>query len=153
MRRAIMLFVVILLLGGGGIAVWKVGLPYLAEREAAAAAAAPAPERRFLALEPFMVPLIREGVVTQHLTLSIELEVRDDDGVLLIEARTPQLRDAFLTELYGLYALRYVQEHLGNLQFTKDRLIAAGNHVLGQEIVTDILITGIETRKLQRRGA
>jgi hypothetical protein len=152
MRRALLIFVAILLLGGGGIAFWKVGLPYLAEREAAAAAAAPAPERRYVALEPFMVPLIREGVVTQHLTLAIELEVRDDAALLLIEGRIPQLRDAFLTELYGLYALRYVQEHLGDLQFTKDRLIRAGNGLLGEEVVTGILITGIETRSLRRRG-
>ncbi|MEX2628826.1 MAG: hypothetical protein WD341_02730 [Tistlia sp.] len=150
MRRAILLFLVILLLGGGGIAFWKVGLPYLQEREAESAATAPAPQPLFVTLDPFMVPMIRGGVVTRHLTLAIKLEVRDDAGLLLVEGRIPHLRDRLLRELYGLYALRYVQEHARELDYTKERLMKAGNELLGEPVVIDVLVTGIENREFQR---
>ncbi len=151
MKRALLLFFVILLLGGGGIGVWKVGLPYLEERKAKEAAEAPPPAPRYVTLEPFIVPLIRQGVVTEHLTLAVKLEVRDE-GLDLLEGRIPELRDAFITELYGLYALRYVQEHRDNLDYTKKRLIKAGNALFGKEVVTGVLVTGIETRSVRRRG-
>ena len=152
MKRALFLFLVILLLGGGGIGVWKFGLPYLEERKAKEAAEAPPPAPRYVTLDPFIVPLIRQGVVTEHLTLAVKLEVRDDGGLDLLEGRIPELRDAFITELYGLYALRYVQEHRDNLDYTKKRLIKAGNALLGRQVLTGVLVTGIETRSVRRRG-
>lgn len=150
MKRAVLLFLVILLLGGGGIAVWKVGLPWLEQRRAEEAANAPPPTPSYVTLDPFIVPLIREGVVTRHLTLAIKLEVRDDESLAELEGRIPELRDAFLSELYGLYSLRYVQEHAEELDFTKQRLIKAGNSLLGREVVTGILVTGIQVRRLGR---
>ncbi|SMF20857.1 flagellar FliL protein [Tistlia consotensis] len=152
MRKAIILFLVILLLGGGGIALWKVGLPYLAEQKKQEAAARPAPAPKYVTMAPFIVPMIREGVVTEHVTLAIKLEVGGDVAITDLQNRLPQLRDAFITELYSLYSLRYVQEHVDDIQFTKQRLLKVGNKLLGGNVLTAILVTGIETRKLGRRA-
>lgn len=152
MRKALILFLAILLLGGGGLALWKFGLPYLnQDQQQAGAKPAPAVAPHYVTLEPFIVPMIREGVVTEHVTLAIKLEVNGAIPVATLENRIPQLRDAFITELYGLYSLRYVQEHADDLQFTKQRLLKIGNKLLGDNVLTAILVTGIQTRKLSRR--
>lgn len=148
MKRALLLFFAILLLGGGGIAVWKVGLPWLEQRRAEEAANAPPPAPAYVALDPFIVPLIREGVVTRQLTLAIQVEVRDEKALAELEGRIPELRDAFLSELYGLYSLRYVQEHADDLDFTKQRLIKAGNSLLGREVVTGVMVNGLQVRRV-----
>ena len=152
MRRALIVCFAILLFGGGAIAFWKVGLPYLEAGQAEqAAAVSTTATPMYVTLPAFVVPLIREGVVTRHLTLGIQVEVQGQKAFDALQGRLPVLTDAFLTELYSLYSLRYVQEHAEELQLAKRRLLEAGERVLGPGVLSGVLVTGVEVRKLDRR--
>ncbi len=97
-------------------------------------------------LDPFVVPILREGRVIQHLTLILKIEfttpvVRDH-----IKEIMPRLRDSLLTELHGVLAFRHVNEHEEILPVVRERLARAGNEVFGPGQVNAVLVVGMSRR-------
>lgn len=139
MKRLIILFVLLLLLGGGGggVAYWWF---VLRGAEPEVAAAPPVLKFEYVELTPFVVPIIRERQVTQHLTVKVVLQVVAGTGVARTKALRPRLTDAFLSELHGLYDKRFVQDSADAVPILSKRLRQVGARVLGPGVIEDVLV-------------
>jgi hypothetical protein len=142
MKRVLVPILLLVLLAGGGYAGWTWGKPVLErmKEERQKAAAAPL----YVTLEPLVVPVIENGTVTRHLQIALSVEVAGLSGDARLRNALPRVVDAFTTELYGLMALRFVREGGVDMPLVKQRLLLAASRELGDGVMTDILIRGVE---------
>ena len=145
MKRPVFLILLMLLLVGGGAGVWQFGKPLLDDLLPKDEPILK--ETLFVTLDPLVLPVIRNGHVVEHITLGLQLEVLGLDSEIRLRDNLPKLRDAFVTELYGLMGLRYVQEKRGQLPLVKERLQLVSDRVLGPGVVRNVLINGIDNRR------
>ncbi|MEE8506058.1 MAG: hypothetical protein V3S40_07540 [Kiloniellales bacterium] len=101
---------------------------------------------RFIKLESIVFPIIREGRVILHLTLTVAVELDQPMEAIEVKKLIPVLRDAVFTELHGIYSLRYVQERGYDLPIVNDRLRQITERVLGSGIVKSVQIRGLSKR-------
>jgi hypothetical protein len=148
MKRLLIPLILLLLLAGGGYAGWIYGKPMLEKMQAERAKAAAAP--LYVSMDPLVVPVIENNVVTHHLTISISLEVAGQAASEKLREGMPRIVDAFNSELYGLLAIRFVREGGLELPLVKKRLLVAGERELGPGVVTDVLIRGVDRGKGQQ---
>jgi flagellar basal body-associated protein FliL len=147
--RIVILIVVawILLLGGGGAAWWFLLGPG-AERTSEMIAEANKPAPVFLPVEPpLVISLIQESEVTHHVTMGVTLQLANDQYIDATVSRMPLLRDALLTELHSLFALRLVRNAGFESALVKQRLLLICEHQLGKGVVFDILLREVERRQ------
>jgi len=151
MKKLVILLVLFLLLGGGGGASWWFFLreapdegadPEIAEAESTSLI----PTSQIVRLDPIILPVIREGRVTLHITAVVVLELTEAMDQSELFALSDPLRNAMLSELYGIYAVRYVQERGYNLPAVRSRLAIAAEGVLGAGTVKTIRLQDINTR-------
>jgi flagellar basal body-associated protein FliL len=104
-------------------------------------------DREYYTLQPFTVPIVRDGRIARHVSLLVTLETRglaNKDKIL--EARK-RLRDSFLRDLHGVMSIRRKDGRSFKTSVLKKRLMAVSKRVLGEDIVRDILIeTAFERR-------
>lgn len=148
MLRLFLLILLVLAVAGGGLGVWWFGvrgepIPYL---EAKAEAAETAPEPVFVELDPLSIPVMEQGQVIDMVTLVVSVEMTGNSGRSAIAARAPKLRDAMLSELHGLYSLRFVRERKDGLDLVKRRLLKASRKVLGDR-VRGIFVQAVDTQQ------
>lgn len=156
MLRLLLLLLLVFALAGGGVGTWYFGIkgepiPGLSEQERAGQGA-PADEAafadakdEFVPMDPLSFPIMQEGRVTKLMTMKFKLRVAGGDGISAVANNRAQLRDAFLTELHGLYALKFVRENDDQLNFIKERLVKAGRQVIGRKL------RGVEYKAIQGR--
>ena len=97
-------------------------------------------DAEYYTLQPFTVPIVRDGRIARHVSLLVTLETRgvaNKDKIL--EARK-RLRDSFLRDLHGVMAIRRKDGRPFKTSVLKKRLMAVSKRVLGADIVRDILI-------------
>ena len=97
-------------------------------------------DAEYYTLQPFTVPIVRDGRIARHVSLLVTLETRgvaNKDKIL--EARK-RLRDSFLRDLHGVMAFRRKDGRPFKTSVLKKRLMAVSKRVLGADIVRDILI-------------
>ena len=99
--------------------------------------------RRFIEFEPLILPIIREGQVTLHLTVGLAVELVEPRPALEIVSIQRPLRDALLSALHAVFALRYIQEQGFEHPLVRQRLTLAGERVLGPGSVKAILLRHI----------
>ncbi len=152
MQRFIILFFLILFVAVGGAAGWWF-LTTDNRSEVAKQTAALEEEEagliestRFIKLESIVLPIIREGRVILHLTLTVAVELDQPMEKTEVTALMPLLKDAVFTELHGIYSLRYVQERGYDLPIVNDRLFQITERVLGSGIVKSVQIRGLSKR-------
>lgn len=157
MQRIITIFFLILFVAVGGGAGWWF-LTTDNRSEVAKKTAALEEEEmglieatRFIKLESIVFPIIREGRVILHLTLTVAVELDQPMERTEVTALMPLLKDAVFTELHGIYSLRYVQERGYDLPIINDRLFQITEHVLGSGIVKSVQIRGL-TKRVPRTG-
>jgi hypothetical protein len=136
-----MVAIFVLLLGGGLALWWNLAGP----GDGADRAARLQPGE--LALDPFIVPILQEGRVTHHLTMSLRLELADSRIQKRALALLPRLQDALLRELHGLYSLERVRNLGFDSMLVHERLALASERVLGAGEVTGIALSILENRK------
>jgi flagellar protein FliL len=73
--------------------------------------------------------------------------VADDGDAPEVARRMPLLRDALLTELHGLFALRLVRDAGFESALVKDRLMQICERQLGAGVVTEVLLRELERRQ------
>ena len=156
MKLAIVMVAALVVLGGAGGAGWWFFLREPPAEEAgsetgAAAEAGKGKKKDILRqatfdLEPFILPILREGQVTEHLTLILRLEFHEPQTRPYFKEFAPQLRDAFFSELHGLYAFRHVQARGEGLPVVRERLAAAGDRVFGPGMVKTVLVKAASRR-------
>jgi flagellar FliL protein len=151
MKKLVILLVLFLLLGGGGGASWwflmreapEEGVdPEIAEEVSTSLAAV----SQVIRLDPIVLPIIREGRVTVHVTAVVVLELTEAMDQSDLHALADPLRNALLSELYGIYAVRYVQERGFNIPVVRKRLIVAVEEVLGAGTIKTIRLQDINKR-------
>jgi cyclic lactone autoinducer peptide len=142
-RLLLTLFALLIVLAAGGGAAWwflyqdeEIDLSAITETSRAVPL--------FVDFDPLVLPVIRDGRVTQHLTFTIVLEVDRDYERLDIYKHMVRLKDAYLAELHALYSHRSVQDRVDVVPLLNKRLLAVSHRVLGPEIVKRVLIDVLE---------
>ncbi len=150
MNKLAILLVLLLLLGGTGGAGWWFFLREQPEADSAEAVAQESLVRatRVIKLDPIVLPVIREGQVTLHVTVVVVIELVKAVPLEQLRVFSHPLRDTMLSELHGMYASRYVQERGYNLPIVKERLSKAAERVLGAGSVKVIMLEDINKRAL-----
>lgn len=147
MRIVILIVVAVILLLGGGGATWWFLLGPGAEQADELLAEINKPKPIFVSIDPpLVISLIHEGEVTHHVTMQLNLMLGDDDDLDETTRRMPLLRDALLTEMHSLFALRLVRDAGFESDLVKQRLIQVCERQLGQGIVADLLLRQVEQR-------
>ena len=109
MKRLGILFVLVLLLAGGGAGGWWFLLRDAGE-DADEAVQEEEPTPDFVAIDPFKVPVMRNGRVLRLVSVIIVLDVKPDGSNRLVYRYMRRLKDAYLSELYSLLGRRFVWE-------------------------------------------
>lgn len=156
MLRLLLLLLLVFALAGGGVGTWYFGIkgepiPGLSGEDTAGdsgsaetASFANAKDEN-APMDPISFPIMKEGRVTKLMTMKLTLRVAGGTGLEAVANNRAELRDAFLTELHGLYALKFVRENDDQLRFVKKRLVKAGREVIGKKL------RGIEYKAIQGR--
>jgi len=150
MKKLAILLVLLLLLGGAGGAGWWF---FLREQPEAGSAEAVEEESliratRVLRLDPIILPVIREGQVMLHVTVVVVIELVKAVPLTELRVFSQPLRDSMLSELHGMYAIRYVQERGYDLPMVRERLSQAAERVLGAGSVNRVMLEDVNKRAL-----
>lgn len=150
MKNLAILLVLLLLLGGAGGAGWWF---FLREQPEAGSAEAVEEESliratRVLRLDPIILPVIREGQVMLHVTVVVVIELVKAVPLTELRVFSQPLRDTMLSELHGMYAIRYVQERGYDLPMVRGRLSEAAERVLGEGSVIRVTLEDLNKRAL-----
>ncbi len=150
MKKLAILLVLLLLLGGAGGAGWWFFLREQPEADSAEAVAEESLIRatRVIRLDPIILPVIREGQVTLHVTVVVVIELTKVVALTELRVFSQPLRDTMLSELHGMYASRYVQERGYNLPIVRERLSEAAERVLGAGSVKRVRLQDVNKRAL-----
>lgn len=150
MKKLVILLVVFLLLGGGSGAAWWFLMRAQPEGELAGISEEDATALismiRVLRLDPIVLPVIREGQVTLHITAVVVIELTEGLEREGLREISEPLRDAMLSALYGIYAVRYVQERGYDIPVVRQRLSLAAERVLGDGTVKSVWLQDITKR-------
>ena len=106
-------------------------------------------DAEYYTLQPFTVPIVRDGRIAKHVSFVITLEtsgLANKDKIL--EARK-RLRDSFLQDLHGVLSIRRKDGRSFKTSVLKKRLMAVSKRVLGEDIVRDILIENALVRRFR----
>ena len=79
--------------------------------------------------------------------VAVILLLADNHDVDETARRMPLLRDALLTELHSLFALRLVRNAGFESGLVKDRLLQLCERQLGKGVVSDLLLREVERRQ------
>lgn len=148
MKKLAILLVLLLLLGGVGGAGWWF---FLREQPEAGSAEAVEEETlvratRVIRLDPIILPVIREGQVMLHVTVVVVIELTEAVPLEALRMYSQPLRDTMLSELHGMYAIRYVQERGYDLPMVRARLGEAAERVLGAGSINRITLEDVNKR-------
>ena len=152
MKILVILLVVFVVLGGGGADAWWFLLREAPEGEQTEVAEAEADATalisvvRVIRLDPIILPVLREGQVTLHVTAVVVIELTGSVERTALREIAEPLRDTMLSALYGIYSVRYVQERGYNIPVVSERLILAAERVLGEGAVKTVRLQDINKR-------
>ena len=143
MKKIIIIVAILLMLGGGGFAGWWFFIKAPdGEEEVEAPPEIPS---AFLEFPPTVIHLIKEGVVTHHVTVKITLEVAEGDDFINTERWQIRLQNDFMAELHSLYYYRYFTKQGYVTEKITKRLIIVANKVMGKGVIrnVELLVEGI----------
>lgn len=144
MKKIIIMIALVAVLAGGGFYAWTTFSANEGQEETDVASdhsgEGTDDTLLFVDLDSLTAPFIRDGRFAQYVVISITLEVADDSAKSTVRRNIPRLRDAFVSELHALAAIRSPQQKLINLARVKARMMAGAERVLGQGIVIDVLV-------------
>ncbi len=162
MKKIIMIGVVLLVLGGGGAGAY---FYFVRPAEASVDPNAPVDKKvekkaekekgghgeatEFVELDPLILPIIDAGGVTQTISLVIALEVPNSEAKAEVESLKPRLKDAYIQELYGmLHKKATMKGGVIQVSYLKKKLSTISTEVLGEDVVSDVLLQVIEQRPM-----
>ena len=104
---------------------------------------------QYYTLQPFTVPIVRDGRIAKHVSVLITLETRglaNKNKILEVRKR---LQDSFFRDLHGVMSFRRKDGQSFKTSVLKKRLMAVSKRVLGEDIVREILIEIALERRLR----
>ncbi|MCG5239166.1 hypothetical protein [Azospirillum doebereinerae] len=149
-KALIVLVLGIVLLGGAGFGGWTLYNKYYVQHDETPKKVEPPPKppTGFVRLAPLVVPAIGANRVEQFVTVVVTVEVLLEKQPMA-QANMTRLTDAFLTAMYGGVADKTVLNGgLINIPAVKDKLVEAGNKVLGAGVVQNVLVQAVTQRNL-----
>jgi hypothetical protein len=106
------------------------------KQEPASTAAVPV----FFNVPAIVLPVVAGNTITRQVGAVLTVELAEGHRRSEVAAKERQLTDAFITELYGLYALRNGVNQVVDERLVKRRLLAAADRVLGPGVAHAVLI-------------
>ncbi len=165
MRMVLIAVVAVLVLGGGGAGAYfyfsKPAEASAGEAAKEVAAAHKKDEKKkgggghggggaeFVELDPLILPIIDNSGVTQTVSLVIALEVEDKAKAEEVKKLTPRLKNAYIQDMYGVLN-KHAALKGGVVQVSaiKDRLTKITLEVLGEDMVSDVLLQVVQQRPI-----
>jgi len=105
------------------------------------------PSVHFVELSPLILPVINSRGVTQMVSLVVALEVDSQEKADKVTHYSPRLTDAYLSDLYGALSNKTVEGGMIPIDFVKKRLNSASTKVLGEAIISDVLVQVLQSRR------
>ncbi len=102
----------------------------------------------FINLGAFVIPVINGNQVTRHVSLAISVEVVGDEKKAEVEHMMPRIKDVVLRELHKHMSRRRNPDVVQDLLTLKRKLLKAGNALLGEGMLNEILIENSLERKI-----
>lgn len=106
-------------------------------------------ELRYFQLQPFNIPVIRDGKLAQILSIAVTIEVKGYANQAKVMDQQVRLRDAFLRDIYGVASVQRADGRAINPQVVKTRLMSIGERMFGPGIVENVLVHGMTDRNLR----
>lgn len=100
----------------------------------------------YVRFEPMFVPVIRGSRVTQQVGITLMLLLAHGEHTADVEAKRPQLTDAFFRELYGFFEARSALHGPINEAYLKSRLLKAASRIVGPHAIQEVLIEQLFAR-------
>lgn len=104
------------------------------------------PSVMFVELNPLILPVINEYGVTQVVSLVVAVEVDSQEKADKVTKFQPRLTDAYLSDLYGAFAHQAPANGIIPIAYLKERLNIMSAKVLGDHIVSDVLVQVMQKR-------
>ena len=105
------------------------------------------PAVHFVELSPLIVPVISDRGATQMVSLIVAVEVDSQEKADKVTKFSPRLTDAYLSDLYGAFAFKAPENGIIPISYVKERLNKMSGEVLGDEIVDDVLVQVLQSRR------
>jgi len=103
----------------------------------------------FVELSPLILSIVDDRGMAQVISLVVSIEVDTSAKAEQVKKFAPRLTDAYLSDLYGTLGQRSVQSgKIIPITYLKDRLNKVSHKVMGDDIVSDVLL-----QVFQQRGA
>ena len=127
MNRIVIIIIAVLVIAVAGGAVWyfftQADAPIEGQEEEKASLEA----LEFVDIENLSIPVIREGRVDRYITISVSLEMRDQDSKELGDEAFPRLKDAVFSQLYSYFSMQQSGQSGINIAQVKARLLWAAS--------------------------
>jgi len=108
-----------------------------------------AAQSSFVQLDPLILPIIGKNGLTQTVSMVIVIETPTEESKKEVAYMAPRLKDAFIQDMYGSLSKDSIMKdgviQVGEL---KTRLHSIGVKVLGEDMVTDVLLQVVQQRPI-----
>ena len=106
-----------------------------------------APSVLFVELQPLILPVIDQYGGTQTVSLVVAVEVDSQEKADKVTKFSPRLTDAYLSDLYGAFTHKAPEDGVIPIAYLKKRLNAMSAKVLGDAVVSDVLVQVMQARR------
>ena len=146
MKKLLIPLVILAMFAGGGASAWFLYLRDLVMPEGDAEEVVARNTPGFVKFDKVLMPVIQGGQVIYHLTLSITVELSDEDHVVPVKRHSRRLQNAFITELHALFARRFVQEQGLTGPLVRRRLLEIAQAMFGKDKVIAVSVFEVDRR-------
>lgn len=105
-------------------------------------------QTQYFKLDPFNIPVIRDGRVVNEVSLLITVETHGIANKNKIIAARQKLQSAFLSDLHGVISISHGNGRPFDASTVKYRLMRRAQQILGPGIAKDILIESAFNRRV-----
>ena len=103
----------------------------------------------FVKLDPLILPIIDTNGVNQVLSLVVSLEVSSFNNAEKVKTMRPKLTDAYIQDMYGILNEQVaLQNGVLKVSVIKKRLMNVTEHIMGEDIVSDVLLQVVQQRPI-----
>ncbi|MAM33960.1 MAG: flagellar basal body-associated FliL family protein [Micavibrio sp.] len=150
MKKIAVIALILAMLGGGAFAYFNFNgeaVASIPDGKEAKASGHDNANLSFVELDPLILPIVDKSGVSQVVSMVIALEVHDAESAALVERLAPKLKDAYIQDLYGVLNYKAaLQGGVIQVGEVKKRLNAISIAVLGEDVVTDVLLQVVSQR-------
>lgn len=106
-----------------------------------------APTILFVKMAPLILPVIDNHGITKTVSLVVAVEVDSQEKADQVTKFSPRLTDAYLSDLYGVFSHKAPEGGVIPITYVKKRLNAMSGKILGEEVVSDVLVQVLQSRR------